>query len=376
MSSKFRLFTKRFFIIINIIVVAVFLLACLIPYLNPKTWWFISFLGLAFPFLLFIVLAFLIWWLIVLKPKLALISAVALLLGYKSITAFLAFHSPKTFNYKKQAGNLRVASWNVARFLELKRNNNEASMKRLNMFEQIKQQDADILCLQEFHTSTNPDYYDNITPIQKELGYPYFYFSFDEDGDRHYYSSITFSKFPIIDSGLVRYPRPTLPDVLLFTDIKYNKDTIRVYTTHLQSNLLDKKDYERLNKIKSGEDSIVSNSKNILAKLKRGSVNRGIQATIISDILGVSPYPFLLCADLNDIPNSYTYFTAKGNLQDAFLKKGAGIGRTFASISPTLRIDYIFTDKQFKIIQFNRIAKRLSDHYMLVADVELKSPNP
>ena len=376
MSSKLRLFTKRFFIIINIIVVAVFLLACLVPWLNPKTWWFISFLGLAFPFLLFIVLVFLVWWLIVLKPRLALISAAALLLGYKSIGAFLAFHSPRAFNYKKEPGTLRVVSWNVARFLELKRNNNEASMKRLKMFEQIKQQDADILCLQEFHTSANPDYYDNITPIQKELGYPYFYFSFDEDGDRHYYSSIIFSRFPIIDSGLVRYPRPTLPDVLLFTDIKYNNDTIRLYTTHLQSNLLNKNDFDRLNKIKSGDDSIVSNSKNILSKLKRGSINRGIQAGVIDEVVDVAPYPVILCADLNDIPNSYTYFTVRGNMQDAFLKKGAGIGRTYASVSPTLRIDYIFTDEHFKIKQFNRIAKRLSDHYMLVADVELKTPNP
>jgi endonuclease/exonuclease/phosphatase family metal-dependent hydrolase len=163
-----------------------------------------------------------------------------------------------------------------------------------------------------------------------------------------------------------------LPDVLLFTDIKYNNDTIRLYTTHLQSNLLNKNDFERLNKIKSGDDSIVSNSKSILSKLKRGSINRGIQAKVIDEVVDVAPYPVLLCADLNDVPNSYTYFTVRGDLQDAFLRKGAGIGRTYASVSPTLRIDYIFTDERFKVKQFNRIVKRLSDHYMLVADVELK----
>ena len=46
-------------------------------------------------------------------------------------------------------------------------------------------------------------------------------------------------------------------------------------------------------------------------------------------------------------------------MQDAFLKKGFGIGRTFSALSPTLRIDYIFTDKHFKIKQFNRIIKEL-----------------
>jgi endonuclease/exonuclease/phosphatase family metal-dependent hydrolase len=62
----------------------------------------------------------------------------------------------------------------------------------------------------------------------------------------------------------------------------------------------------------------------------------------------------------------------KGEMQDAFLKKGFGIGRTFSGLSPTLRIDYIFADEHFKVRQFNRVAKRYSDHYMLVSDMALK----
>ncbi|MGH2552421.1 MAG: endonuclease/exonuclease/phosphatase family protein, partial [Chitinophagaceae bacterium] len=253
---------------------------------------------------------------------------------------------------------------------------NKGSQTRLKMFDLIKQQDADVLCLQEFHTSTRPDFYDNIKPIQEELGYPYYYFSFDTDGDYLFYSSIIFSRYPIIDSGLIRYPRPTLPDVLLHADIKVNDDTIRIYTTHLQSVQLSKKDYERINKIKSAEDSMVVNSRNILSKLKRGITNRSIQADIIHAVLEDSPHPVLMCIDLNDVPNSYTYRTVRANMQDAFLKKGFGIGRTFTGLSPTLRIDYIFADSHFTIKQFNRIVKNLSDHYMLVADVELRTPNP
>ena len=59
-------------------------------------------------------------------------------------------------------------------------------------------------------------------------------------------------------------------------------------------------------------------------------------------------------------------------MQDAFLKKGHGIGRTFNAISPTLRIDYILGDDNFNFLQFKRVLKNYSDHYMLVADVELK----
>lgn len=374
MASKFRLFTKRFFIISNIIVVFFYLLACMAPYLNPQKWWFISFFGLGFPFLLLLVIFFLAGWLIILRPKLALISGIALLLGIKSITVFFAFHRPVAFNYTKAPNNIRIATWNVARFIELKVSNNKGSQTRLKMFDLIKQQNADILCLQEFHTANKerPDYYDNIAPIQKELGYPYYYFSFDTDGDNLFYSSIIFSRFPVIDSGFVRYPRPTLPDVLLHADFKINNDTIRVYTTHLQSLQFGRSDYARMEKLKEG-DSLFSSSRNILSKIKRGLTNRSTQAGIISDVLAVSPHPVLLCADLNDVPNSYTYHKVRGDMQDAFLKKGFGIGRTFTGLSPTLRIDYIFADRNFKINQFNRVTKRLSDHYMLVADVELKS---
>ena len=372
MANKLRLFTKRVFIYSNIIVVFVFLLACLVPYLSPQRWWFLSFLGLGFPFLLIIVIFFAIGWLIILKPRLALISGVALLLSIKSISVFFAFHNKKTFNYKKEPQTIRVVSWNVARFIELKRNTNKGSETRLKMFDLIKQQNADVLCLQEFHTSTDSAYYDNIAPIQQELGYPYYYFSFDNDGDRHYYSSIIFSRYPIIDTGRIRYPRPTLPDVLLHTDLKVNGDTIRIFTTHLQSLQFGRKDYERINKIKNARDSLMANSRNIISKLKKGFSYRSIQADMAHQIIEDSPHPVLVCADLNDVPNSYTYFTVRGSMQDVFLKKGFGIGRTFAALSPTLRIDYIFADKHFRITQFNRIVKKLSDHYMLVADVQLK----
>ena len=96
MANKFRLFTKRFLVLLNFGVVFIFLMACLAPYLDPQNWWFISFLGLGFPFLLLGVIGFLGWWLFV-KRKYALISAIALLLGFKSISVFFAFHVPRNF---------------------------------------------------------------------------------------------------------------------------------------------------------------------------------------------------------------------------------------------------------------------------------------
>lgn len=371
MASKFRVFTKRFFIIINIVVVFFFLLSCLAPYVNPQKWWWISMMGLGFPILLLLVLLFLVAWLIF-KVRWALISGIALLIGFKSISVFFSIGSTSSFNYKKDPQAIRVVSWNVARFVEMKRNNNKGSQTRLKMMDLIRQQNADVLCMQEFFHSVDSTYYPNINYISEQLNYPYWFYSHDADGDKHYTGSIIFSRFPIVDSGMIRYPRPTLPDALVHADLNVRGDTIRVYSTHLQSIQFGESDYRRIDGIKSGDDSIISNSKTIFSKVKHGMTNRSIQANLISQVLDDCPYPVLFCADLNDVPNSYTYFTVRGNMQDAFLKKGFGIGRTFSALSPTLRIDYIFADKRFRIRQFNRIVKRYSDHYMIVSDVELK----
>ena len=117
----------------------------------------------------------------------------------------------------------------------------------------------------------------------------------------------------------------------------------------------------------------MKNSRGIFSKLKRGVINRCGQADLVKEEITKSPYPFILTGDFNDVPNSYTYFTIKDNdLQDAFLMTGFGVGKTFSYIAPTLRIDYILTTKNFSIKQFNRIIKDYSDHYMLVADVQLE----
>lgn len=374
MASKLRIITRRIFLFSTIVIVIFFLLSCLAPSVNPRNGWIISLLGLGFPFLLLLVFLTTTGWLILAKPRYALIPGIAMLLGIKSIFVLFAVHMPGAFRYKKEAGQLRVATWNVARFVEMKRNNNKGSQTRLKMMELIRQQDADVVCLQEFFHSVDSAYYPNLDYIRNNLGYPYFYFSHDVDGDKHFTGSVIFSRYPVIDSGMIRYPRPTLPEALIHIDIKFNNDTIRVYTTHLQSLQFKPVDYQRISEIEGMEDSLISNSKTIFSKLRKGFTNRSLQADIISEVQDDCPYPMVVCADLNDVPTSYTYFRVRGKMQDAFLKRGFGFGRTFSGLSPTLRIDYIFAGNQFSIRQFNRLVKNYSDHYMLLADLQLKHP--
>ena len=369
MPSRLRVIVKRTLVVLNIITAVLYLLSCLAPYIKPSSSWLIAILGLAFPFFLALMIGFIFLWLI-LKLRRVWFSIIILLFGYKSIAVFWAFNSPAAFEYKKDPKQIRIASWNVARFLEWKRNNNEKSQTRLKMLDQISKQSPDILCLEEFFHSPDSSFYHNIREIQS-MGYPYYYFSYDPDGDYQYIGSAIFSKYPMIDTGLVRYFRPSMPEALVHADIKVNNDTIRVYATHLQSVQFRERDYEAIKEIKNAEDSLYANSRSVLGKVRKAMNLRSSQADIAKDILEDSPHPIIFCGDLNDTPNSYTYFTIRGEMQDAFLKKGFGIGRTYSSLSPTLRIDYIFADDHFRINQFTRLVKNLSDHFMIMADVEL-----
>ena len=370
--ARYRHFTKILFIAFNSVVAIVFLLSCIAPYLNPKKWWPITLLGLGFVFIIITLVAFVFFWLLF-RPRFMLISLLSLAIGYKSVLVFFGFHIPDKFDYNKPKNVLRIAHWNVARFIEWKRNNNKGSQMRLKMMDQVKEQNADVLCFQEFFTSTDSQYYNNLNHIRKELNYPYYYFSFDNDGYLQWYGQAIFSRYPLIDSGLVRFQKPSIPEALIHADINFNGDTIRVYTTHLQSVQFQKQDYETLEKIKNNNEIEVKTSRGIFSKLKRGVINRSTQANLVRSEINKSSYPFILTGDFNDVPNSYTYFTIKDDdLQDAFLISGLGVGRTYYNIAPALRIDYILTTKNFDVKQFNRIIKNYSDHYMLVADVELK----
>ena len=148
---------------------------------------------------------------------------------------------------------------------------------------------------------------------------------------------------------------------------------VRVFTTHLQSVLFKSNDYRNIELIKSGSsDSMLEASKSVALKLARGYRFRSQQVKIVRHQLDTSPYPEIICGDFNDVPNSYTYFKIKGDRKDAFTQAGKGIGRTFSNVAPTLRIDYIMTNKRFEIQQYMRYFVPYSEHYPVLADLTLR----
>ena len=100
-----------------------------------------------------------------------------------------------------------------------------------------------------------------------------------------------------------------------------------------------------------------------MEKLKKAFQKRGTQAEILRAAIDQSPHPVIVLGDFNDTAISYTYKTIIGDLQDAFLTKGWGVGSTFTGPLPYLRIDYVLVDPVFEIADFKVIEKKFSDHY-------------
>jgi endonuclease/exonuclease/phosphatase family metal-dependent hydrolase len=374
----FRKFTRRLFIISNLVAVILFLLACANEFLHPGRWWFISLLGLLFPLLLLMVTGFFLFGLFFRSCRpWSLLSLIVLLIGWTNIHSFLALHIGKGFAAEKPPHSLRVLTWNVRSFDEFMTKKRGVSGHRTKMLEFIQGQQADVLCLQEFFESRSPlEFSPNISFIQQQLHFPYYYFSRDYiryDG-QYEAGVIIFSRFPIVDTLLQQYGRrdgTRFTESLIAATIRVGIDTVRVFTTHLQSVLFRSKDFHDIEIIENVDDSILEASRSIVRKLRDAFKHRGDQADQVRVQLNKSPYPALICGDFNDVPNSYTYFTIRGGWQDAFIKKGLGIGRTYVHLSPTLRIDYILADPRLPVLQCRKFSLPWSDHNPVVADLQL-----
>ncbi len=367
--------SRKFFIISNIGVVAAFLLVCCTGFLSPGRYWYIAVLGVGFPFIVAATAFYIFFWLF-LKSRWALLSTVALLLGWKQVHALFGFHLFSTFKAEKPTGALRVMQWNVSRLdqMNLKR---PGGNYRQPILDFIRLMNPDVLCMEEFLESNNPrELAENIPYFTNTLKYPYYFFARDHrpwDGV-YEHGVIIFSKYPIVDTLRLRYSGPDslkAAESLIHTDIDVNGQRIRVFATHLQSLRFDGNDYNTIRTITKGDNIEVDKSKGILKKFRLAYFLRSKQAELVRREMDASPYPVLLCGDFNDIPNSFAYAKIKGDHTDAFLASSFGIGRTFASLSPTLRIDYIFTDKKMEVLQFKKTKLRYSDHYPLVADLAL-----
>ncbi len=371
-TSFFRRLTKRFFIVVNVFAAILFLLGCYGYLFSPKLLWPIGFLTLtAFYFFLFL-LAFIFFWLFT-KPVGALISVVAILLAYKPMTNIVPLRFTHSFSKVKQQDNIRVMSWNVAQFNVL--DNKKNPQLQNQMLALINEYQPDIACFQEMvaEDSAVTDH-GHMDGFLQKLNFRDYHYSYNRKEDFWGYAHfgiIIFSKYPIINKVTKTWYPNDYNSIFQYADVVKGQDTIRVFNIHLQSLRFSNSNLKYIDKPSVEDKSALKESKNIIAKFKKGFLRRQVQAERIQAELNNSPYPVIIMGDFNDVPNSYAYYTIGGNLKNAFVEKGTGLGRTFSRISPVLRIDNIFIDKKFEVNQFLRIKEKLSDHFPIMADIQM-----
>lgn len=354
---------KSIFIFFSIIISLLCFAVVFINHIESPGLWFISLCGLFFPIL--ILLSFVIFlYLLVKRSKWILIPCLIFLACYKQISVIAPLRLHANFDPLKSGNSIRILSWNVSRWDERNKAKRGGQSYRSLMLDYIESTGADILCFQEFFECTDPSFFESNIPALKQKGYPYYYFypsSTLFDG-KFQYGLCIFSKFPIVNSYFYTNLKGVHSEGLIFSDIVFKNRIIRIFNTHLESPGLSASDYS--------ESGQLNFNSTVFSKIKNSYSLRNIQAIQAKKEIEKSPFPYIICTDLGDTPNSFAYFKIRSDCQDAFLEKGSGLGRTISHISPTLRIDYIFLKDTLKLKQFQCESLPYSDHYPLIADFE------
>ena len=348
-------------------------------YVNPSLFWPVAFFGLVYPFLLLANIFLMILWLVRLKKEF-LISLIIILSGWGYLKRVVSFHwqsmDKEITETIIDAGgsdienktNIDLLSYNVRLFNifnQLKEEN--AGRKTLEL---ISKKKADLCCLQELYIDNKKGI--SLDELKKNLSStPYSNIAWaNKIGKKEYYGIATFSKFLMVNKGVIRYPNSY--NISIYSDIVIAEDTLRIYNNHLQSVRFKKRNLDFLvNLDLQSEEETILELRDISSRLKNAYIKRAKQADILSEHIRNSPYPVIVCGDFNDTPVSYVYRKIKGDLNDAFTVSGRGLGNTYSGTFPKVRIDYIFFSDDFLVSNFQTTKEEYSDHYPVSCTLSL-----
>ncbi|MCF8248138.1 MAG: endonuclease/exonuclease/phosphatase family protein [Saprospiraceae bacterium] len=329
----------------NLLLILVTLLAYLAPYVNPAKVWHFTFLGLAYPMLLFGNIGFAIFW-IIRHDRYALFSIGCILAGLGYFGGF--FNLSAAEKSSKNNTEIRVLTYNIGSLKDYFRSKADNKKKIKADFEAFSKriEAPDVFCVQEGRG-------DDLTElIQTTFHFPFQY---------RYINTIIFSKFPIQAKGDIGFKNTT--NSCVWADLKTPGGMVRVYSAHLQSNKLSQTADKIATKGQINDQETWRDIRFVMGRYKNAVAIRAKQAQAVASHIAKSPYPVLLCGDFNDPPVSYVYKLLSENLQDSFCEKGSGFGSTFAGNLPFLRIDYVMPSRKFKVMNHKVLPTKLSDHY-------------
>lgn len=362
--------TSKILLILNILGAVALLLAYLAPLINPAKMVLPALFGLAYPYLLLLNLIFLFFWLIRWRKE-VLLSLIVILMGWNPLNNLIPIHVKNSGipADAKSERMLKALSFNVRGF-DVYRWTKDPQAKQ-EIFDFLKDQDPDLVCIQEYYTSSKRgETHEDVSLQLRSLPQSAVYFS-NDPSSRQGFGIATFSKYPIIKKS--RIPFNSSFNAAMYTDILFQSDTLRVFNVHLQSIRFEKDDYAFMDtaRLKYSNEQM-HEIRVIGSRLKTAFALRSEQAQVIANYLKDSPYPVIVMGDFNDTPQSYAYRKIRKGIHDAFRKAGRGFGNTYSGELPSFRIDYIMYGEPLIPYEFKRIKIDYSDHYPITTGLYLQ----
>lgn len=327
-------------IIVSWVLTGLLLLSCLAYYTSLFP--LFDALSIGVPWLMAGNLALMLTW-VFKKPKRALLPLGALSLA---VYSFGSVYELGTSENLKQGDGLKVMSFNARSF-------SDSAFRKANTFGDeivafVATEDPDILCFQEFNPRRLKDF----------KQYPFHYLTPSGSGKS---TQVILSKYPILGKGQVLFPDSN--NNTLYADIRYQKDTLRVYNVHLQSF-----------QIRSRRFLWRNYGRDFLRRLNAVARKHREQARLVRDHQEASPYPAILCGDFNATSFSRPYRILSKGMQDSFRERGRGWGATYyLNQMVPYRIDHILVPNGFEILAHKNYQVRLSDHLPVMAVLKPKS---
>ncbi|MEI6576754.1 MAG: endonuclease/exonuclease/phosphatase family protein [Bacteroidota bacterium] len=363
-TGKQKSLLRTFMMGLTFFFIVLLLICYLSPIINPQRFALPALIGLAYPFLVVINFVFAIIWLAY-GSKRAVLPFLAIAIGFQPLLRHIQFNFIDKKASKEQS--LNIMTFNVRLFDYY--NHDKPDNVTAQIYAFLKDNNADILCFQEFFNKDGREFpvVPTLETVLQSKGHHIDYYTTRRKTD--HYGLATFTRLPIIDTGHILTPE-THGNYAIYTDLRWKNDTIRVYNIHMASMHFSPEDYNFYHEIttqKSDNQGIKSGSIKIAGKLINAFKKRGIQADMIAEHIKKCPYPVIICGDFNDSPCSYTYHKLSGDLKDAFVESGYGLGKTYSGSFPSLRIDYILYDKRYQAVTYKTHHQMLSDHYPVSA---------
>jgi endonuclease/exonuclease/phosphatase family metal-dependent hydrolase len=351
---------------LSCLLITALLMSAWLPVLNPGKWWIAGFAGFFFPILFPLCLLLLPFLLRYRHKKLLWYCTAAVIVCLPAALSTWGVHIFRKNNIRTANDRqFTVMTYNTSSMGLVKYRTDKE--KEATIYAEINASSPDILCLEEFYSNDAPDKEQHIQRIMQAGHYTAHYFTRDKiHWDTWNYGIALFSRFPVIGAQAIPCGQSLAGSGSSFlqADLLIKGDTIRVFAVQLTSYMFNDQDYNNLQTPFSG---------GLINKMRSTFEQRSSQAQQLAALIAQSPFPVVVCGDLNDTPTSFTYRTVSKNMQDVFLETGSGLGRTLSFLSPTLRIDYILCQAVFDIHGGKVPRPASSEHFPVVACLSLKS---